>query len=164
MSVKHNERGSQVQVTFGKHSGKSVELLMLKEPSYIKWVLEQKSPTGSMANIKSHIEHLIQVFDTKPFMGKNCWSKACQKQATKFTVYLDNLDPHWWCSECNPYQTGANSGKLQSPIDYRSALFHVELFCRNKTSDYRDIIKMISQAKGLPIRVGEPQAAKFFQG
>ena len=137
---------------------------MLKEPSHIKWVLDQQSPTGAMAKVKSHIQQLIQVFDTKPFTGKQCWAKACKKPATRFTVYLDNLDPYWWCHACDPYQTGANSGKLQAPIDYRSALQHVELFGRNRKSDYTDIIKMISQAKELPGRVGEAQAQKFFHG
>ncbi len=153
-----------MQVTFGKHAGKSVELLMLKEPSYIKWILDQQSPTGSMAKVKSHIQKLVQVFDKKPFTGKQCWAKTCKKLATRFTIYLDNLDPYWWCNACDPYQTGANSGKLQSPIDYRSALQHVEMFCRNRKSDYTDIIKMISQAKGLPGRVGEVQAQKYFHG
>jgi hypothetical protein len=153
-----------VQVSFGKHAGKSVEFLMLKEPTYIKWVLDQQSPTGAMAKVKSGIQQLIQVFDIKPFEGKQCWTKTCVKPVTRFSVYLDNLDPCWWCNTCDPYQTGANPGKLQAPINYQSALRHVELFCSGRKSDYADIIKMISQAKGLPNRVGELQAQKFFHG
>lgn len=153
-----------MQVTFGKHAGKSVELLMIKEPGYVKWVLEQQSPTGAMAKVKSYIQQLIKTFDAKPFIGKECWAKSCNKSATRFTVYLDNIDPYWWCGTCDPYQTGANSGKLQSPIGYTSALEHVELYCRSRKSDYMDIFKMISQAKGLPARVGETQAQKFFHG
>lgn len=151
-----------MQVEFGKHVGKSVEFLMLKEPSYIKWVLEQQSPTGAMAKVKSYIQQLIEIFDKKPFTGKQCCAKKCKQPATRFTVYLDNLDPCWWCNTCDPYQKGANSGKLQSPINYRSALQHVELYCRNRKSDYTDIIKMISHAKSLPNRIGEAQAQKFF--
>jgi len=153
-----------VQVTFGKHAGKSVELLMLKEASYIKWVLEQQSPTGAMTKVKAHILRLIENFDAKPFVGKQCWSKSCGKEVTRLTVYLDNIDPYWWCDTCDPYQTGAISGKLQLPVDYISALQHVELYCRNRKSDYTAIIKMIAQAKGLPGRVGEAQVQKFFHG
>jgi hypothetical protein len=76
-----------VQVTFGKHVGKSVELLMLKEPAYIKWVLDQQSPTGAMAKVKLHIQQLIQVFDKKSFAGKQCWAKTCAEPATRFSVY-----------------------------------------------------------------------------
>ena len=64
-----------MKVTFGKHAGKSVELLMLKEPSYIKWVLDKESPTGAMEKVKSHIQQLIQIFDAKPFTGKQCRAK-----------------------------------------------------------------------------------------
>ena len=153
-----------MQVTIGKHAGKSVELLMLKEPNYINWVLDEQSPTGDLANIKRHVQQLIKILDTKAFTKNQCWSKSCKKKATKFTVYADNLDPYWWCNTCDPYQTGSNSGKLQSPVKYQSALQHAKLICRNRKSDYTDIIKMISQGKGLPGRVGEAQAQKFFHG
>ena len=137
---------------------------MLKEPSYIKRVLEQQSPTGTMAKVKSHIPQLIKAFDAKPFVGKQCWAKSCNKATTRFTVYLDNIDPYWWCDTSDPYQTGANSEKLQLPIGYKPVLQHVEFYCRNRKSDYKGIIKMISQVKGLQVRVGEAQAEKFFHG
>lgn len=117
-----------------------------------------------MANLKIYIQQLIKIFDAKPFTGKQCWDKSCSKAVTRFTVYFDNIEPYWWCESCDPYQSGANSGKLQLPIGYFSALQHVELFCRSKKSDYADIIKTISQAKGLPARVGEAQAQQFFHG
>ena len=152
-----------MKVTFGKHSGKSVELLMLKEPSYIQWVLNQQSPTGNMATVKSHIQHLISIFDSKPFKGKKCSSKSCDKPVTRYTVYFDNLQPYWWCDTCDPYQLGANSGKLHLPNDYKSALLHVATFCQGRKPDYTYIIKTLSQAKGLPDRVGESQAQSFFR-
>jgi hypothetical protein len=162
--VIQKKRRSQVQVTFGKHVGKSVELLMLKEPAYIKWVLDQQSPTGAMAKVKLHIQQLIQVFDKKSFAGKQCWAETCVKPATRFSVYLGNLDPCWWCNTCDEYQRGANPGKLQTPINYQSALQHVKNYCKGRKSDYTGIIKMISQAKGLPSRVSETKAQEFFCG
>ncbi len=153
-----------MNVTFGKHMGKSVELLMLKEPSYIKWILEQESPRGAMASVQAYIKHLVLLFDQKPLIEQQCSSKTCKKQATQFTVYLDNLLPHWWCNTCDPYQTGANAGKLQSPMRYLQALRHVEVFCNNRKPDYSVMIKAISQGKGLPNRVGEAQAKAFFRG
>lgn len=165
--VGHNilQRTYKLKVSFGKYTGKSVELLMLKEPSYIKWVLEQQSSASGMAAVKLYVKTLIEKFDSKPIVGKNCCAfKECNNIATKFTVYRDNLDAYWWCDTCDPYQMGASSGKLQSPTDYRSALRHVESFCQGKKSSYSEIIKMISRAKGLPMRVGEAQAQKFFHG
>jgi hypothetical protein len=151
-----------MNVTFGKHMGKSVELLMLKEPSYIKWILEQESPRGAMASVQAYTKHLVLLFDQKPLI-EQCCSKTCKQQATRLTVYLDNLLPHWWCHTCDPYQTGANAGKLQSPMGYLQALRHVEVFCNNRKPDYSGMINAISQGKGLPRRVGETQAKKFFR-
>lgn len=153
----------QMKINFGKHSGKSLEILILKDPSYIKWILAQTSPKGEMAVIKTHAKKLIAIFDAKPITNKNCWAfRECHNKATKLTVYRDNIDPYWWCDTCDPYQTGANPGKLQSPVHYVSALEHVEAFCSDKKSSHSKIIKTIARAKGLPMRVGEAQAQKFF--
>jgi hypothetical protein len=42
-------------ITFGEHKGKSVELIMLKEPSYVKWVLDQLNPPGALLPVKNEI-------------------------------------------------------------------------------------------------------------
>ena len=76
---------------------------------------------------------------------------------------MDNINaPHWWCDTCDPYETGALSGKLYLLDSYINALGHVEIFCSGRKSDYKKIIKLMSQAKGLPNRVGETQAQNFF--
>ena len=154
-----------MQVTFGKHVGKSVELLMIKEPNYISWILGQDSPRGAMAKMKSHVEQLIYIFDAKPFTEKKCYSATCSNQATRLTMYEENLIPlpFWWCDTCDPYQTGANRGKLRFLMGYLSALQYVRSFCGGKKSDYVTIIKRIAQSKGLPHRVGELQVQKFFK-
>ncbi|MDA3807055.1 MAG: hypothetical protein PF440_03995 [Thiomicrorhabdus sp.] len=153
-----------MQKNASKHKEKSMELLMLKEPGYVKWILEQKKLYGSLEKAQPYLEGLIEVFDSKPFVGKKCTGKLCNLKATRFTVYGDNLKPYWWCDTCDPYQVGAIDRKLQSPSDYRSALRYVENHCKGRKSDLKDIIKMISQAKGLPKRVGDDQAHKFFHG
>lgn len=40
-----------MQVAFGKHTGKSVELLVLKDPSYIRWILDQLNTYGAMKKV-----------------------------------------------------------------------------------------------------------------
>jgi hypothetical protein len=45
---------------------------------------------------------------------------------------------------------------------YRQALAHIEERCHGLKSGYREIIRLMSLAKGLPARVGERQAAAFF--
>jgi len=150
-------------ITFGKkHNGKSVELVMLRDPSYIKWMLSLSNPSGSIKKAIGHVKTLQMKFDAKPYLGKTCWNKLCKNPVTKLTVYHDNLDPYWWCDTCDPYDAGANPGKLQSPDDYDLALLHVDHFCSNRKSDYLDLIKTIAEAKGLPKRVGENAAQQFF--
>ncbi len=149
-----------MQVTFGKHDGKSVEWLVLKEPDYIKWVLQQ-SASGKMLQVKTHAAALIKKFDAKPLL-KTCRAEDCSEKATRVTVYLDNLLPVWWCANCNPYQLGANSGKLQVISTYAQALSHVEFYCKGRKSDSAEIVKYLAQARGLPSRVSETHAQAFF--
>jgi len=147
-------------VNFGKHKGKSVATLVLKEPSYIFWVLCQKDPGGPLARVKAESKRLIQIFNSKPFTEKRCY--GCKIQATRCTVYSSNVyGPMWWCNKCDPYQTGALTGKLESISAYIDALHHCDLYCSTKES-MKNLIMTLAKAKGLPKRVGEKQANNFF--
>jgi transcription elongation factor Elf1 len=149
-----------MQVTFGKHSGKSVEALLLKEPAYIKWVLEQ-SPSGALLAVKNEAKRLIGKFDSRPYEVR---CNSCNQVATRATVYLDNLAAHWWCGNCNPYSLGANPGKLQEIRTYSQALQHVECYCRSRQGDFASLIKQLAKAKGLPERATEKKIVEFFSG
>jgi hypothetical protein len=154
-----------MDITFGKRNiGKSVEIVMLNDPIHIKWVFDQRSPTGPLVGMKNHALKLEQIFDNKPFVEKKCAGDLCSRPATRFTVYQDNINPHWWCEDCDEYQHSAPRGKLISLSNYRSALKYVERYCRNRKSDYKQIIRVMAQGKGLPPRVGEKQAQIFFHG
>lgn len=153
-------KGESMYVTFGKHKGKSLEALVLKEPDYISWLLTQNA-TGPMLLAQNEVKALIAKFNKKP-MKQKCNGKSCTSLATRITVYRDNVSPYWWCGNCDPYQTGALDGKLQVISDYVSALNHVDLYCGSKKSDFKKIIKEIAIGKGLPKRVGESQSQEFF--
>lgn len=152
-----------MEITFGKHAGKSLELLLLKEPAYIAWMLGQQNTMGAMKHAQNEARRLIARFNSKPFIP-NCFGKqAPEHKATRCTVYGNNVTaPCWWCISCDPYQSGANSGKLQSVSTYEDALNHVGFWCGGRASDYKSLIKDLAQAKGLPARVGEKQATAFF--
>jgi hypothetical protein len=139
-----------------------VELVVLKHPKYVRWMISKQDATGSLARARTHAQSKITKFDAKPFTT-TCEGRHCKNQATRCTVYSDNVtDPHWWCEECDPYQTGANAGKLQSLRTYAAACHHVELYCSSRLSDYKAIITAMAKAKGLPARVGEKEAGEFF--
>lgn len=148
-----------MNVTFGEHKGTSVETLILKEPGYVSWVLSVPNPSGPMRALKAEIERLITIFDGKPF-SKVC--HGCQKVATNCSVYRYNTYmPMWWCDNCDPYQSGADAGKLQVISTYRQALGHSKAYSTTKDA-LRTLIKTMAQAKGLPARIGKSQAQAFF--
>ncbi len=149
-------------VNFGKHKGKSVEWIVLKEPDYIKWVLDQPDPNGNLETIMTEALSLILVFDAKPIV-KACHGSNCNKPAVRFTAYEGNSSSIFtWCEACDPYQTGAVHGKLRILSTYDDALHHAEFSCDGHRSDYKTIIKEIAIAKGLPRRSPETQVKAFF--
>jgi hypothetical protein len=150
-----------MQVTVGKHKGKSVKLLVLKDPDYVHWLFGE-NVSGPLLAVKNQAQQLINRFDAKPIQ-KQCYSSNCSSSAIRATVYGNNISPYWWCANCDPYQSGANNGKLQVLRTYSDALSHVVLYCASRKSDFREIIKEFAEAKGLPKRVGEQQCAAFFQ-
>jgi hypothetical protein len=144
----------------GKYKDKSVGALVLKHPDYIAWVISQPNPSGPLARVKAEALRLINIFNSKP-INKMCFG-SCSKAATRCTVYQRNVHgPLWWCDECNPYQTGAIEGKLSAISTYEEAINHCEFYSAGKDS-LLDLIKSLSQAKGLPHRVGEKQIDIFF--
>lgn len=151
-----------MKIGFGKHAGKTIELLVLKEPDYIAWMLAQETRAGSsMENAQMEANRLIAMFDRKPYI-KKCFGRNCTQTATCCTVYNSNvLSPYWWCDNCSPYQSGASPGKLFVLRTYSEAISHADRYSGVK-SDYKSIIRSMAEAKGLPARVGAKQAAQFF--
>jgi hypothetical protein len=157
------ETTSTMLVTFGKkHQGKTVESLILKEPDYIKWVLEQPNPTGGLARVKAEALRLIGIFDQKPIMGP-CNGHGCKQPPVRFSAYAGNSEAlYQWCDSCNPYEAGAVSGKLAEIKTYRDALRHVEWTDGGVKSGYKAIVKAMALRKGLPKRSGDAQVKAFF--
>jgi len=150
-----------MKITFGKLKGKSVGLALLRHPDYIAWVLDQPSPSGGMKGVIAEANDLIPLFDAKPIV-KRCRGRNCSNQATRFSVYHGGFDAWPWCDSCDPYSQGASTGRLSILKTYREALRHVAFFNAGRREDYRDLLKSMAEAKGLPARVGEKQAAAFF--
>ena len=110
-----------MNVGFGKHGGMSVGTLVLKEPNYVEWILQQQNPSGQMVRVQAEVQRLIDLFDSKPFQTRKCG--GCGKPATRCSVYRDNVHSLcWWCGSCDPYQTGATDGKLELVSTYQGAL------------------------------------------
>lgn len=149
-------------INFGKkHIGKSVEFLVLKEPSYVKWVLGSDDITGPLLLVKNEILRLINIFDKKAIINK-CAGGDCYKGATRASLYKDNTRLMWWCDDCNPDPILILNGRIRLISSYREALSLVERYCEGRKSDYQVLIRDLAQAKGLSKRVGEKTIQTFF--
>ncbi len=150
-----------MNIEFGKYKGKCVELLFFNEPNYIKWILKQRNTFGVFKEVQGEIEALVELFDKMDFQVK-CDGKDCCNYATYCTVYETNVKSiNWWCSDCNPRQLCAIPWRLHRISKYKEVLEHADIFKASK-SDYKQLMRTIGEAKGLPLRLGEKQAVNFF--
>jgi len=92
-----------MRIDFGKHKDEIVEYVMLHDPSYIKWVLDQAKPSKKLADLKNEIVRLMDIFDWKPILSR-CTGHNCNRNATRAAVYQHDIIPSWWCDLCSPTQ------------------------------------------------------------
>jgi hypothetical protein len=147
-------------ITFGEYRGRSVEWLVLKRPDYVKWILDQPTPTWPLAGVKSEVLRLISIFDAKAIL-KPCI--GCSRTAIRFTGYKGNSYMLYeWCDTCDPYQDGAAPWKLTFIKTYTDALKFIKQHCDGRGSEYRLAINTIAVAKGFPDRSSPARIRKFF--
>jgi hypothetical protein len=144
-----------MQFKTGKHAGKHYEEVVLKEADFVDWMFGEHADSPTVKEFK----RLIDLYDKKPFVEK---CSRCPKTATRTSVYINNYDPLFWCESCDPYGTGATSGKLSIVRTYLEALAHLRRGDINTRDWKRNLIRRIAEGKGLPKRVGAVQALHFF--
>ena len=149
-----------MQATIGKHAGTAMEVLMLKQPGYINWLLDYPA-CGPLAPMKQEAIRLVDVFDAKSF-AEPCTAEGCATCATRMTVHGESVVPMCWCDQCDPRRLGANPGRLYVIRTYQQALAHVTNSCHMRKSSYRVIVLNMARAKGLGERVGAREAEAFF--
>src|SRR5438552_2009354 len=118
-------------IQFGKHWGTSIELLLLKQPDYIRWMLSQQGTTRNFCEARQEACRLIRAFNEKPIL-KPCQNLECGNCATRATVYQGSVRPIWWCNHCDPYRLGASPGKLHIIQTYGDAGCYVGTFCSGR--------------------------------
>jgi hypothetical protein len=149
-----------MKIQHGKHIGKSIELVMLKDPNYIEWILNEPNPNGWLITVKREILRLIDLFDRKPFIRKCTGCK--EKVAIRASLCDDNPIPWWWCNDCEPNLSEILKGRIHFVITYTQALDHIRNYGGRRKGDLNYLIHLLAEAKGLPKRVGEKQARSFF--
>jgi hypothetical protein len=144
-----------MQITSGKHDGKTSQILVLNYPDYAKWY-RREYPTAKLGKaISEHIGSL----NSKSFSVK---CNGCSGQATKATAYFNNHDLIFWCDECDPYSMGAVRGKLNVIRTYQDAVGHIEHTANGNKNFMKLIVRSLAMAKGLPSRVTAVNAEAFF--
>jgi hypothetical protein len=139
----------------GKHAGKTTEEVLLKEPDFAQWYIS-KFPD---AKHSKDLKRLIKEFDARPFT-KEC--AGCGGAATRASAYRGSPSLMFWCAECNPYSSGAGSGRLRMVSTVGDVLEHIDLTANGSRPYKRRIVRELAEGKGLPKRVGKKQAADFF--
>jgi len=148
--------------TFGKHNGRSVEEVILRDANYIAWILNQKQPRGSFAQACERARQLIAIFNSKPFLLK-CCSSVCSATATLATACIRPYTTvMFWCDDCSPVGSEVNAGKFQQVVTYNDAVFHVSSWWGGGEEGYQSLIRDLAQAKGLPPQARAKQIQAFF--
>src|SRR5262249_945153 len=118
-------------ILFGKHRGKTVEYLVLREPDYVQWMLKQQEPTGPLARAVQEARRLIAAFDAKP-VARGCCGTGCGKPATRCSLHVVNFRSLWWCDDCEPLPGGVPGGKLWVVKSYFDVVTYVQAFCHGR--------------------------------
>jgi hypothetical protein len=154
---------SNMTLSFGKHCGKPIEALVLKEPDYIMWMLGIEAPSRRMLDARNEAARLIAIFDQKPILSPCRGSGGtCPNPATYCTVYGEAVQPVFWCDTCSPHLLGAVQGRIQRIESYRQAYFHVRALCNGRKESLKHLIRDLAGAKGLLERAGDDAYRSFF--
>ena len=141
-----------MDMSFGKYKGKPVAWVLLEDPEYFAW-MKNNGMDGRSEFVFAR--RLINTFDNMLFKNVKCNGRCSgQNPVTRLTLYAGIYNgAYWFCEECDPYDSGANSGKLTAITTLSQAM------------GYRDsdlIIKAMSIAKGVPQRKTKKALKDFF--
>lgn len=154
----------RMKITFGKHRGKTLELVALKDPEFIRDLLLSESSTGTRERLRAEAERLVTTFNRRAFVV-HCVGNGCNRQATRCTLYKSGVNsPWWWCDECDPWQYGAGQLQIQIVRTYQDVLDFSDSI--GDTTTAQDLVMALAEAKGLILwsRLSELKADLFFNG
>ena len=140
----------------GEFEGKTYEEVLLKHSDWAQWNIG-KYPDGVVAK---EMRRLMRAFDNKPFKEK---CHGCGKPATRASTYRGSPSLMFWCDKCQPHSSGAERAKVQAVTSIREVLEHVDWTADSYRDWKRKIVRELGEAKGLPKRVSEKAALKFFE-
>jgi hypothetical protein len=146
----------------GKHAGRTVEQVLLKDPAFLYSVL------GPWSDDKPHLGRLVREFHqlrdhlAEAKVCVRCSDGHCSRTPMTMTFPVDKhgeLQPgpyYYWCKRHEPWEGNGISRKLPISLDIIQQV--------NRRSDKNSIGREIVRVCGLPLgtRITERFAAKFF--
>lgn len=153
-----------MRLTFGKHKGEDSHALVVKDPSYVLWALDEGSSSGPLAALVKAINQHLRAFDAKPFTAR-CSGDGCTRPVVQATGYVGlngelGMYLDFWCEGCDPHGGGAVPGRLWLIGKY-SDFLHLLRNTRSTQVDGQRLMKQLAKAKGLG-RLTEAALDAFF--
>lgn len=145
-----------MRIQSGKNAGKLSEVVFIKSPDLVQWMIKKTSDNHLTDNFKT----LRCIFDKRAITEKLC--HGCNKSAIRASAYAGTSSLYFWCAECSPYDSGARSGTLSIVDSFDSAMFHADFNCGGSRTMKRELIRELAAAKGLPARLTEKAVLEFF--
>jgi len=138
-----------LKMPMGKHKGRGVWDVMLRNPDFIAWLKEHH--WDGFQWLYEGIAELVAEFDEAPFSEVSCAGDVdgcpCTNPVTRFSIYQKTSVPVFWCEDCDPCQLGAGKAKLSVGRTYYGALNHV-IDNGGGMVAKRKVIREIAVAKG----------------
>lgn len=147
-----------MRLQYGRYQGRTAEALLLRAPDYALWVLRHQ-PEGKLARC---FHDLMTAFDARP-IERQC--QGCSAQATRASALPGRSELYFFCEACALYPAGAPLGAADNLRTIGDLAQHVERTTRRRaTVRLRAMVRRLAEAKGLPRRITEANAAAFFAG
>lgn len=147
--------------SFGKHENKSVIEVMIKDPSYIVWIMNQSNKSNFHEKVTLFAAHRIEVFNKIPFQ-KKCNFGGCEN--TIDCCVLLKAESHWLCDTCLQSMRD-EFGRYSAVNTYLGAVNYVTcLFDSPKARGENSmlLVRELARAKGLPKRATLFDISNFF--
>ena len=150
-----------MRMAFGRHKGKTLEIIALKDPDFIRDLLASEPRTCTQRRVQVEARRLVDTFDRRAFRVR-CVGRDCDRLASRCTIYKsDVMNPWWWCDTFDRQQYGAGQDRIRIVRTYQDVLDFSNSF--DDPTVVRDLILALAEAKGL-LGAKETHADIFFNG
>ncbi len=144
-----------MEMSFGRYRGKPVAWVMIEDIGYFKWMKSQQMTDKPEYKF---LLKLVSKFDSKPFSEERCCGSCKGKNTvTRLSLHSNKYNGLnlWWCDKCDPYESGATKGSLNT-------ISKVSDIVRMRKDERNILMKLFASAKGVPKTKTKKALGNFF--